>query len=105
MNLLTLPSGIILNLDNVAWIAPVPNTSKSKTKISVRFCATLDTGSSALNVELDEIESLALLEELSRRGLDTSALREKTGIEKKNAVNLALLAKGASGPIKKAGQE
>ena len=77
-NLVSLPSGIVLNIDHVAFVAALPDAANRRKKIRVVFGFTPGGGSTA-NIQLDRDDSNALIRALSKLGVDVSALRKSTG--------------------------
>jgi hypothetical protein len=77
-NLICLPSGMIINMANVAFILPF-----RESKIRVVFLATFAVSQHGqpMAQDLDLEDSRALLNEIENRRVDCSALREKTGIK------------------------
>jgi hypothetical protein len=73
-NFITLPSGTIINLANVAYIEPAHSG-----KIEIVFTATysVSEGPQPLMLRLDEADSKALLKALSQLGVRVSSTREK----------------------------
>jgi hypothetical protein len=80
-NLVSLPSGTVLNLDLVAFIAALPGAENRRKKMRVVF-GFAGPGGSAANMQLDKEDSSALISALAKLGLDVAALRESTLIKK-----------------------
>jgi len=76
-NFVSLPSGEVLNMDLVAFVAALPGAAKRRKKIRVVFAFTA-SGGAAVNMQLDGDDSNALITALAKRGVDVSALREST---------------------------
>jgi hypothetical protein len=76
-NLVSLPSGTVLNLDFVAFVAALPGAESRRKKMRVVFGFT-GAGGPAANMQLDEEDSSALINALSKLGVDVAALREST---------------------------
>ncbi len=79
-NLVSLPSGIVLNIDCVAFIAPLPKAANRRRKIRVVF-GTIWSGASdgsAVNIMLNADDSNALIGALAKRHVDVTALRRAT---------------------------
>jgi hypothetical protein len=79
-NLISLPSGIILNIDCVAYIAPLPKAANRRRKIRVVF-GTIWSGASdgsAVNIMLNADDSSALIQALAKRNVGVTALRRAT---------------------------
>jgi hypothetical protein len=74
-NLVSLPSGTVLNLDLVAYVAVLPGASDRRKKIRVVF-GFAGPGGAAANTQLEEEDSSALISALEKRGVDVAALRE-----------------------------
>ena len=72
--LVCLPSGTVLNIDRVAFVAPLPDAAKRRRKIRVFFAPAGSSGS-PVSMFLDRDDSKALIETLSKLGLDVTALR------------------------------
>ena len=77
-NLVSLPSGMILNMDNVAFVAALPDATNRRKKLRVAFGSTSSGGATA-NIQLDEDDSNALIRAIAKLGVDVGALRESTG--------------------------
>ena len=77
-NLVSLPSGMILNMDNVAFVAALPDAANGRKKLRVAFGSTSSDGATA-NIQLDEDDSNALIRALAKVGVDVGALRNSTG--------------------------
>ncbi len=80
-NLVSLPSGTVLNLDLVAFVAALPGAENRRKKVRVVF-GFAGPGGSAANMQLDEEDSSALISALAKLGVDVAALRESTLIKK-----------------------
>jgi len=80
-NLVSLPSGTVLNLDLVAFVAALPGAENRRKKMRVVF-GFGGPGGSAANMHLDEEDSNALISALAKLGVDVAALRESTLIKK-----------------------
>ena len=76
-NLISLPSGVIINLLNVSLIRPVGQ------KIRVLFTATRVVADD-MHIDLDGEDSQVLLNELRKLGTKVKALRKKIGIEEES---------------------
>jgi len=76
-NLVSLPSGTVLNLDLVAFVAALPGEKNRRKKMRVVF-GFAGPGGSAANMQLDEEDSSALISALAKLGVDVAALREST---------------------------
>jgi hypothetical protein len=74
-NLVSLPSGTVLNLDLVAYVAVLPEAAgrRKKTRVVFGFAG---PGGAASNMQLDEDDSNALLSALAKIGVDVAALRQ-----------------------------
>jgi len=79
-NLVSLPSGTVLNLDLVAFVAALPGAENRRKKMRVVF-GFAGPGGSAANMHLDEEDSNALITALAKLGVDVAALRESTLIK------------------------
>jgi hypothetical protein len=75
-NLVSLPSGTVLNIDRIAFVAPLPDAAKRRRKIRVVFGSTPSGGS--VGMHLDGDDSKALIEALGKLGVDVAALRGTT---------------------------
>ncbi len=76
-DLVSLPSGTILNIEWVAFVAPLPDAANRRSKIRVVFGSTL-SGSSPVSLRLDGNDSRALIDALGKLGVDVAALRGAT---------------------------
>ena len=74
-NLVSLPSGTVLNLDLVAYVAVLPGAADRRKKMRVVF-GFAGPGGAASNMQLDEDDSNALLSALAKIGVDVTDLRE-----------------------------
>jgi len=77
-NFVSLPSGMILNMDHVALVAALPDAANRRKKIRVLFGST-PSSSPIANVRLDRDDSNALIRALAKLGVDVAALRQSTG--------------------------
>jgi hypothetical protein len=77
-NLVSLPSGMILNMDNVAFVAALPDAANRRKKLRVAF-GSMSSGGAAANIQLDQDDSNALIRAIAKLGVDVGALRESTG--------------------------
>jgi len=77
-NFVSLPSGMILNMDHVALVAALPDAANRRKKIRVLFGSTPSSSPTA-NVRLDRDDSNALIRALAKLGVDVAALRQSTG--------------------------
>src|SRR5436189_187604 len=62
------------NVDRVAFVSPLPGAAKRRRKIRVFFAPAGSSGS-PVSIFLDRDDSNALIETLSKLGLDVTALR------------------------------
>jgi hypothetical protein len=69
---------MILNMDNVAFVAALPDAANRRKKLRVAFGPTSNNGATA-NIQLDEGDSNALIRAIAKLGVDVGALRESTG--------------------------
>jgi hypothetical protein len=74
-NLVSLPSGAVLNLDLVALIAVLPGAATRRKKMRVVF-GFAGPGGAASNMQLNEDDSNALIGALAKLGVDVAALRQ-----------------------------
>ena len=74
-NLVSLPSGTVLNLDLVAYVAVLPGAAGRRKKMRVVF-GFAGPGGAASNMQLDEEDSNAMLSALAKVGVDVAALRQ-----------------------------
>jgi hypothetical protein len=74
-NLVSLPSGTVLNLDLVASIAVLPGAAGRRKKMRVAF-GFAGSGGAPSNMQLDEEDSNALISALAKVDVDVAALRE-----------------------------
>ena len=74
-HLVSLPSGTVLNLDFVAYVAVLPGAAVRRKKMRVVF-GFAGPGGAASNMQLDEDDSNALLSALAKIGVDVTDLRE-----------------------------
>jgi hypothetical protein len=74
-NLVSLPSGTVLNLDLVASVSVLPGAADRRNKMRVTFGFTGPGGLPA-NMQLDEEDSSTLINALAELGLDVVGLRE-----------------------------
>ncbi len=74
-NLVSLPSGTVLNLDLVASVAVLPGAAGRRKKMRVVF-GFMGPGGLPSNMQLDEEDSNALISALASLGVDVAALRE-----------------------------
>jgi hypothetical protein len=74
-NLASLPSGTVLNLDLVAYVAVLPGAADRRKKMRVVF-GYAGPGGAAANMQLDEEDSNALIDALEELGVDVTALRQ-----------------------------
>jgi hypothetical protein len=74
-NLVSLPSGAVLNLDLVALIAVLPGAATRRKKMRVVF-GFAGPGGAASNMQLNEDDSNALTSALAKLGVDVAALRQ-----------------------------
>jgi len=77
-NLVSPPSGKVLNIDHVAFVAALPDAANRRKKIRVVFGFTPSRGSTA-NILLDKDDSNAVIRALAKLGVDVGALRKSTG--------------------------
>jgi len=78
-HLVSLPSGTILNIEWVAFVAPLPDAANRRRKIRVVFGSTLSGGSPVpVSLRLDANDSRALIDALGKLGVDVAALRGAT---------------------------
>ena len=77
-NFVSLPSGMILNMDHVALVAALPDAANRRKKIRVLFGSTPSSSPTA-NVRLDRDDSNVLIRALAKLGVDVAALRQSTG--------------------------
>ncbi len=73
--LVSLPSGTVLNLDLVAYVAVLPGAADRRKKMRVVF-GFAGPGGAASDMQPDEEDSSALISALAERGVDVAALRE-----------------------------
>jgi len=76
-HLVSLPSGTVLNIEWVAFVAPLPDAANRRRKIRVVFGSTL-SGGSPVTLRLDGNDSRALFDALGKLGVDVAALRGAT---------------------------
>jgi hypothetical protein len=76
-NLVSLPSGTVLNIERVAFVAPLPDAAKRRRKIRVVFGST-PSGGLPVGMQLGGDDSKALIEALGQLGVDVAALRRAT---------------------------
>ena len=74
-NLVSLPSGTVLNLDLVASIAVLPSAADRRKKMRVVF-GFAGPGGAPSNMQLDGEDSNALISALAKVDVDVAALRE-----------------------------
>ena len=74
-NLVSLPSGTVLNLDLVAYVAVLPSAADRRKKMRVVF-GFAGPGGAAANMQLNEEDSSALITALEKLGVDVAALRK-----------------------------
>jgi len=65
-------------MDNVAFVAALPDAANRRKKLRVAFGPTSNNGATA-NIQLDEGDSNALIRAIAKLGVDVGALRESTG--------------------------
>jgi hypothetical protein len=71
LDFIPLPSGLIVNLAQIAWLSPAGD------QIAISFTAC--SGSSTLQLNLDKPDATALLDALGQRHVNTNALRKQIG--------------------------
>ena len=67
-------------MDNVAFVAALPDAANRRKKLRVAFGPTSNNGATA-NIQLDEGDSNALIRAIAKLGVDVGALRESTGVK------------------------
>jgi len=75
-NLISLPSGMIINFSNVAF-----TECRKRGRIRLSFNVQDRDGGGLIEHDLDSDDARALIEELSRKGVDVASLWKNTGIE------------------------
>jgi len=80
-NFVSLPSGTVLNLDLVAYVAVLPGAADRRKKMRVVFDFA-GPGGAASNMQLSEDDSDALLSALAKAGVDVAALRQSMATKK-----------------------
>jgi hypothetical protein len=76
-SLVSLPSGKVLNMRRVAFVAPLPEAANRRKKIRVVFASAPGSGS-PVSMQLDGDDSKALIRALEKLGVDVAALRRAT---------------------------
>ncbi len=71
LDFIALPSGIIVNLAQIAWLSPAGD------QIAVNFTAC--SGSNTLQLNLAKPDAAALLDALGQRRVNTNAMRQEIG--------------------------
>jgi len=75
-NLISLPSGIIINFANVAFLE-----CRKRGRIRLSFNVQDRDGGGLIEQDLDSEDARALIEEFSRKGVDVATLWKNLGID------------------------